>query len=209
MPITKKMLVSYIASILLSGMITSAHCANIEQTDVDALLKNADLINLITQNQAINLIAQLKDPDATAHTVEDFDDFIAVGGLQLSDQSIYTEFDKDQNILQKQIQDNPAPLGVQEFIQKDIPSFTFEDGLKHVKTCMADQGQAIPDEITRIIVYKTINTNQVVYDYAFKKSNGRCQEVLYTPPQPGVEHEQCEYGMDVDCHFDFSNKKIL
>ena len=51
-----------------------------------------------------------------------------------------------------------------------------------------------------VVVYKTVNTQQLVYDYAVALQTGRCQEYLFTPATFGFQ-----MGLMTRCHWSLSD----
>ena len=173
-----------------------------QRVNVDHLFKHAHLKRLIETSKARNLEAQTKDPDASTSNISDLTDFIAIGVIDPEGYTLITEFNKHQRIME-QAAYSESWLGVDNFLQKEIPNVTLQEGLDAVKTCMADKGDPLPEKISRVIIYKTINTSQIIYDYLFRDPNlypGVCQEILYTPATGA-----CEIGMKVYCHYDVKN----
>ncbi|GEM_PF-2308269 len=192
----------YRTIIILFICITSAiffktAIAKTDDFDTDKFLRTIDLPKLINKNKVLNLIAQLSTPFTSTSNVNDMDDFFAIANIDENYDSIITEFDRSQDILQ-QITLPSAWVGVSPYNQLRIPLETLQQGFQDVQTCMSKQGTPISNTISRLVIYKTIDTEKMIYDYAFTDPNlpfGICQEVLYIPSTHG-----CTYGMVVFCH---------
>ena len=205
----KLKILTALSLLVFSSYFVPAHSAN-KKFSIDELFKSADLMKLINTKQAVNLQAQLSDPKASTAYVSDLNEFVARGVLfdQYDVGSTFvTQFDMDQTILHK-IQ-YPVPwIGVQEFTQSELPTVSLQEGLELVKSCMAGKKEFISDQITRVTIYKTIQSGQMIYDYVFKDSMLRpdlCQEVLYVP-----KTGDCEKGMIIKCHIDMpSEVKVI
>lgn len=185
--------------------------SNIDQVNLDTFFRNdLDIKRLVfdKNSQVLNLMAQMKDPSARTDNVNQFDQFIAIGALVYFTKvfSVMSEFDKLQTVSNRRFYGDPW-VGVFPFSQSDIPTMSFQEGLRHVKQCMAKQGHTLQDKIARIVLYKAIlPPNHFVYDYIFPASEttpSRCQEVLYLPTE-----DFCTYGLIVNCHFEVNDTSI-
>jgi hypothetical protein len=169
-----------------------------QSNTVDSVLKQADLPKLIGTNQAVNLAAQPMDPKGSSKDVNSFNDFIAIGVVSTPTMHTnMTNFNQQQIILKKVTRNEPW-IGVAQYLQKDIPNLSLQDGLVAVQACMKKKGKPAPSQdVAHVTIYKTLNTAQFVYDYAFKMpgKTTSCQEILYTPVT-----QDCEMGMQTDCH---------
>lgn len=176
--------------------------------DVDTFLRTANLFSLVGNFAVLNLGAQMLDPDASTSSVDDLNDFVLLGNplFSSSDGTNAIEFDNREKIIKKI--DLGAPwLGVKAFIQWQIPNLNLQEGLRLVQICMAAQGDPTPTTISRLVIYRTLNTLQTVYDYVFKDpdlQSGACREVLYTPI-----NNTCQRGHVVNCHLDYENDVSL
>lgn len=175
--------------------------------DVDNLLKTADLTKLVGNSHALYLTAQTKDSSIVTSFVNELDDFVVLtSSVEEDNSTVITEFDQYQNVLKTVSLPEPW-LGVALYLPAEIPALPLQDALQLVQSCMADKGDPTPTEISRVTVYKTQRTAQMVYDYVFRDPNypaGVCREVLYTP-----DTEDCERGMIVNCHDNLSVKEIF
>jgi hypothetical protein len=168
---------------------------NAKSINVDNLLRTANIDALIGTNTPLNLHAQMKDPAGKTQDVNDFDDFIALGVINSTQHTVIAEFDATQKIIQKVEYDQPW-IGVSPFSQSEIPAMTLQEGFAAVKACIGHT----PDEITRVAIYKTQLSKEIVYDYVFldpSLSANRCQEYLYLPAK-----NECQVGTIASCHLD-------
>lgn len=164
---------------------------------VDAVLRKADLPKLIGTPEAVNLAAQPLDPKGSSVDVNTFNEFVALGVVSNpSVQTNMTSFNRDQVVLKKISIAGPW-IGVAKYTQNEMPNVMLQDGLVAVQACMQKKGTPTPSkEVSSVVIYKTLNTAQFVYDYSFKvPGQSYCQEVLYTPATQG-----CEFGMQKACH---------
>ena len=95
-------------------------------------------------------------------------------------------------------------LGVDAYLQNEIPALSLQEGLEALQSCMAKKRIHLPDEISRIVIYKTLksslhpvqpDSSRIVYDYVFKEPFGHlCQEFVYSPASAS-----CYEGLRVNC----------
>ena len=146
--------------------------------------KNANLDSLAQSPRVLNLTGQSASGTAQAD-VNAYDDFFLINGPG----KLMVNFDKQlQNKGQVAL---PGWIGVAQYSNHDI-SADLQDGFEKVK-----QRYRMPSaKAGHVTVYKTINTQQLVYDYAVQQKAGSstCQEYLYTPQTGGFE-----VGMRVNC----------
>jgi hypothetical protein len=167
--------------------------------DVDNFLRTVDLMPITHTEQVINLDAQLSDPAASTTNINDMTDFLAMSSK--SEGMVKTwivEFNSQSTVLAQKAYRSPW-VGVGQFKQSQIPTVKLQDGLALVKSCIATKMvKPAPVKVHRVVIYKAIQSGQIVYDYIFKMprlSEGSCQEILYTP-----DTNDCEMGMVVACH---------
>lgn len=169
--------------------------------DVNKYLREVNLTKLINQEKSRNLSAQMNDPTGQAATrnIDEMSDFFVLAVNQ-KNQTIMTEFDGQQNILSQNIKDFPW-IGVKDFSQtgdlNKVPT-TLQEGLQLVQTCMARKQYPLSGEVHRVTIYKMQQTDQMVYDYAFKNPelpSSICEEILYIPATG-----ECYNGAHVMCH---------
>lgn len=169
----------------------------------DDVLKNADLVNIIGSAEVLNLRAQMSNPTASTRSVNDLDNFVAMTVPDSEPaRTEFVEFDKNQKILQKATFGSPW-MGVAHFTQSEIPPMSLQDGMDMMRSCLLKKKRPIktPDEITSVVLYKTLNTNNVVYDFIFKNpATSQCHEYLYVPA-----NKDCFTGHPVACHLDISD----
>jgi len=137
----------------------------------------------------LNLIAQ-----STTHTpqanVNAYNDFYLINGLG----KLKVRFSGNlQNLGQVHI---PGWIGVLQYHNSEIIS-DIQFGFQQVKTHFN-----MPNaRAARVVVYKTINTHQIVYDYVVQTTSSlRCQEYLYTPITGGYQR-----GMITGCYTSLPN----
>jgi len=188
----------YVAFLSLFYITHSVFAAN-DQMDVDNFLRTVDLKQIIHTNRVVNLSAQMSDPNTNTTNVNDLNDFLAMGTKSEGDIKTWiAEFNSQLNVLDQK-QYNAPWIGVDHFTQNQIPKLNLQDGLELVKSCIATKTHTpIPTQIHRIVLYKTIQTKNIVYDYVFvmpKLTPGTCQEILYIP-----ETNDCEWGAQTLCH---------
>ena len=83
----------------------------------------------------------------------------------------------------------PGWLGVAQYSNHEI-FFDLQEGFQRVKANFN-----IPSaRAGHVTVYKTLNTGQLVYDYAVQISGNVCQEFLFTPVTGGFQR-----GFQVNC----------
>jgi hypothetical protein len=78
----------------------------------------------------------------------------------------------------------PGWIGVAQYSNHDI-SADIQDGFEKVKA----RYHMPAANAGHVTVYKTLNTGQLVYDYAVQRTSGaaRCQEYLFTPATGGFQ----------------------
>jgi hypothetical protein len=196
---------------LILTMISTSYASNSEidnKIDVDKLFRNVNLIKLIDTEKARNLHAQMQNPKKSTRFINELDEYIVVGFKLLpTEKTTIVKFNKKYEDVKHAIY-YESWWGVDEFNPKEIPTTTLQQGWDNAQACMAQQGDPIPKEMKRVVIYKTLNTANMVYDYVFEDPNsmsGVCREVLYTPVQKNVPKEQCERGILAPCHFDMKN----
>lgn len=173
--------------------------------NVDSLFKTADFVKIIGTDKVLNLMAQMSNPKATTPNINELNEFIVLSTVQPDYYTVIASFDKDQKIIKKVTYDEPW-LGVSYLSQNELPSLTLQDGLQLANACMLNKGQQIPDQVARVVIYKTINTQQIIYDYVLrnpKAKPGVCEEVLYSPATG-----ECQNGLRPRCHYDVENPLI-
>jgi hypothetical protein len=139
--------------------------------------KNANLDPLAQSPMVLNLEAQSASKTAQAD-VNAFDDFFLINGPG----KLVVNFSKTlQNKGQVSI---PGWIGVAQYSNHDI-SADLQEGFQKVKANFH-----MPNaKAGHVTVYKTINTQQFVYDYAVQPTpkSTQCQEYLFTPATGGFQ----------------------
>ena len=92
-----------------------------------------------------------------------------------------------QNLGQKAI---PMWIGVAPYSNHAI-TYDLQGGFEQVR---AKYGMPAA-RAASVVVYRTLNTGQIVYDYRIPTKGGRCQEYLFTPDSGGFQ-----IGMQVNCY---------
>lgn len=162
---------------------------------VDKLFRIMD-VRKINGNEFIrNLEARFIDPLASTTDVNYFDSFTLLNNNDYTS-SVLTRaiFDPKQQVTNRYRLEGPW-VGPGKFTQRDIPAMPLQTGYKFI---VNNQCTRNLKNITRLIIYKTINTQQIVYDYVFRDpllKKGRCQEILFTP-----DTLTCSQGMIVSCN---------
>ena len=155
---------------------------------------NANLNALAQGPKIVNLEAQ--SANKTAQTdVNAFDDFFLINGPG----TLVVNFDKAlKNKGQVTIK---GWLGAAQFSNQNI-SADLQDGFTQV----AAHFQIANAKTGRLVVYKTLNTQQIVYDYAVQASPHalRCQEYLFTPATKGFAR-----GVMTSCFWTLQSFKNL
>ncbi len=168
--------------------------------DVDELFRTANLPKLVDSNKTVSLYAQVDQRNKSTDKINDLEQFFAYSVLyppQAEPQTIITQLDKDQSTLKKAMFKG-AWVGVEQFSQAEIPHLSLQSGLEKIKICMKKKGTPLPNEITAVIIYKTLTTSQIIYDYLFYYSKNNCQEALYN-----TQTGQCDLGMKRNCYHNF------
>lgn len=157
---------------IMAMMLAAAPASAQSLTD---FFKSANLDALAQGPQVVNLEAQ--SANKTAQTdVNTFDDFFLINGSG----RLVVNFDKAlQNKGQVTIK---GWIGATQFSNHDI-AVDLQDGFTQV----AAHFHIANARGGRLVVYKTLNTQQLVYDYAVQGSSTarRCQEYLFTPAAKG------------------------
>jgi len=152
-----------------------------QSANLDPLAHSPMLLNLEAQSAS-----KTAQPDVNA-----FDDFFLINGPG----KLVVNFDKQ---LQNK-GDVPLPgwIGVAQYSNHAITADLqegFEKVKAHYKMPNAKAGH--------VTVYKTLNTGQLVYDYAVQRTPGApsCQEYLFTPSTGGFQ-----LGMQTGCYWSLQN----
>lgn len=162
------------------------------QFNLTEFFRDSDLEPLAHTKEVLLLVAQSAD-GAPGEDVNNFDDFFLINGVG----RLVVEFNRE---LEKKGQTEiPGWIGVADYLQTEIPADKdIQAGFLLTREHF-DLGDAPAGHVS---VYKTINTQEIVYDYAVVQyaQEPRCQEYLYTP-QTGDFQE----GLQVSCRFSLSN----
>jgi hypothetical protein len=138
-------------------------------------LNTAFLDPLAQSPLVLNLTAQTANKVAQAD-VNVFNDFFLINGPG----KLRVNFNR---LLQNKGQvPLPGWIGVAQYTNHEI-LFDLQDGFQRVKA-----NYKIPNaRAGHVTVYKTINTGQLVYDYAVQVAANVCQEHLFTPVTGGFQ----------------------
>ncbi|MFI5020580.1 MAG: hypothetical protein ACHQRJ_02860 [Alphaproteobacteria bacterium] len=167
-------------ALLLGAVASMLAIAPASAQSLTQFFQSANLDPLAQSPKILNLEAQSSSKTAQAD-VNAFDDFFLINGPG----KLVVNFDKQ---LQKK---GEVPIrgwiGVALFSNHDIMA-DLQAGFEAVKA-----QYKMPNAVAaHVVVYKTINTQQLVYDYAVQKTPDAptCQEYLFTPatkrPQLGM-----------------------
>jgi len=150
--------------------------------------RTANLEPLSQSQFVLNLAAQssTKQPQANVNLFDDF--YLINGQWSGSPNNLIVHFNGSlQNLGQRVI---PTWIGVAQFSNHAI-TYDLQAGLQQVK---AKYGMPSA-RATSVVVYRTINTGQIVYDYRIPIAGGRCQEYLFIPDNGGFQ-----LGMQGGCY---------
>jgi hypothetical protein len=130
----------------------------------------------------LNLSAQAANKVAQAD-VNAFNDYFLINGPG----RLRVNFNRQlQNKGQRSL---PGWIGVAQYSNHEI-FYDLQEGFQRVKA-----NYNMPNaRAGHVTVYKTINTGQLVYDYAVQISGNVCQEYLFTPMTGGLQR-----GFQVNC----------
>jgi len=175
----RKVLLGGLAAAALSA--APAHA----QFNLTWFYQRADLAPLAQTPTVLNLVAQssTRTPQADVNA---YDNFFLINGVG----RLVVNFDKNlQNKGQVRI---PGWIGVARYSNNEILAdiqwgFIFVKAKYHMPNALA----------ARVVVYKTLNTQQLVYDYVVQRgAPTSCQEYLFTPATGAVQ-----LGMRTSCYF--------
>lgn len=194
--------IKYVIVLFLLITANSVYSKKIDPIDdVDTLIRKADFTQLVNTPSVRNIIAQTKNPNKSTDEINDFNEFIVLG-VNKNNETVVAKFDINQKLLQRITYKN-AWMGVADFTQNEIPNLSFQEGLRATQSCMYDKGQVVSNTVSRIVIYKNLKTQQIVYDYAFSSPDlyeNFCQEILYIPAK-----KDCAMGIVAPCHQDIMN----
>lgn len=150
-------------------------------------LGTANLEPLAHTPTVLNIEAQsaTKTPQFNVNLFDDF--FLINGNGKLVVNFNYALANKGQKQL-------PGWIGVAQYSNHEILMFDLQFGFELVKTHFN-----IPNaQAAHVVIYKTLNTGQLVYDYAVPLAPhaNRCQEYLFTPAGWGYQ-----LGMQTSCYW--------
>jgi len=147
-------------------------------SNLDQLDKGQPILDLEAQSAS-------KTPQSDVNV---FDDFFLIAGDCQRPPAFVVNFDRQlQNKGERVI---GCWIGVLGYSNHEI-SADLQEGFKAVAAHF-HLGDA---KAAHVVVYKTLNTHQLVYDYAIPRG-ARCQEYLYTPAAGGFQ-----LGMQTNCYW--------
>jgi len=147
--------------------------------NLDPLAKGPTVLNLEAQSSS-------KTPQTDVNA---FDDYFLIAGDCQRPPAFVVNFDRQlQNKGQKTI---GCWIGVAQYSNHQI-SVDLQDGFDKV---IANYHMPLGTRAAHVVIYKTLNTGQLVYDYAIPRG-ARCQEYLYTPASGGFQ-----LGMSTGCYW--------
>lgn len=192
------------SGLLALTIIASSSAYSYSPASVDDVLRNADLMTIIGQAQVLNLRAQTSDPNASTPNVNDLDSFVAMAVPSIEPpRTEYSEFDKNQKVRQKASYAVPW-IGIANYTQDELKNLMgLQEAMDKLRPCLLNKETPvkIPNEISGVVIYKTLNTNEIIYDYIFKNpATGQCREYLYVPTT-----DFCFTGYPTDCHLDVND----
>lgn len=176
--------------------------ATFANVDIDALFRQLDLVKLIGTDTVLNLMAQTKSaPEKGTSQPSDFDDFYVLDSVD--NKTKLTEFNAKQEVLTTYTRNAPW-VGVASFQPNELENLiSLQDGFQNLKNFMEPK----LDTISKVIIYKSLRSQQIIYDYVFKDpafDSKTCREWLYIPST-----DQCEPGMVVSCQIDPLEKRNI
>lgn len=205
----KIMILNAFFSIICLSIASPLFAADTEHYTLDSFFQKIDLYKLTKQYKVQNLMAQMEDLTASTDNVDDFKDFIAITSWKkLGGGTSFTEFNLKQKKVRPPRHEDESWMGSDFFSQKEINKkklnkIGLQDGFNKVRVCMARKGILLSKQMTRVVIYKSVRSQEIIYDYVFIDPNlmtGVCQEAIYSPVTG-----ECDLGMRVDCHVDFFN----
>ena len=155
--------------------------------------KNANLEPLAKTNDVLDLVAQStsKTPQGD---VNSFDDYFLINGVG----KLVVNFNRSlQNKGQTAI---PGWIGVAPYSNRTITA-DLQAGFQAV----VEHFRLVNAKAAKVVVYKTLNTGQLVYDYSIpvRSTPNICQEYLFTPETHGFQP-----GMAVRCYWTLEGFKV-
>jgi hypothetical protein len=164
-------------ALLLAATAATLAFAPANAQSLTSFFRGANLDSLAQSPTVLNLTAQSATKMAGGD-VNAFNDFFLINGPG----KLMVNFDGQ---LQNKGQVNlPGWIGVLQYSNHDI-SADIQEGFEKVKARYHMPGA----KAGHVTVYMTINTHQLVYDYAIQRTPGaaRCQEYLFTPATGGFQ----------------------
>lgn len=163
--------------------------ASAQSNGLTTFLSSSNLAPLSQTATVLNLEAQMADGSAQ-QDVNAFNQFFLINGTG----KLVVQFNGSlANQGQKAI---PGWMGVAQYSNHTISS-DLQAGWQAVKTKFS-----LTAGVSSVVIYKTLNTGQLVYDYRSPVSAGSatCQEYLYTPASAGFQ-----MGVRTNCTWSLSS----
>lgn len=163
--------------------------ASAQSNGLTTFLSSSNLAPLSQTATVLNLEAQMADGSAQ-QDVNAFNQFFLINGTG----KLVVQFNGSlANQGQKAI---PGWMGVAQYSNHTISS-DLQAGWQAVKTKFS-----LSAGVSSVVIYKTLNTAQLVYDYRSPVSAGSatCQEYLYTPASAGFQT-----GVQTNCTWSLSS----
>ncbi|MCP4129374.1 MAG: hypothetical protein GY754_00015 [bacterium] len=146
----------------------------------------------ISKTKTNRLLVAQKVSKTGSDDVNNFNDFFLINGMG----ELLVNFDHALKV--KGEVKMPGWLGPANLDNKNIKD-DIQDGWQAVKKAFSISGP-----VTNVGVYKTLNTNQIVYCYTVLPSkNDMCMQYLYTPAT-----KKSEVGMWARCYMDLDLKNV-
>jgi len=160
-----------------------------EAETLTQFFSGSNLVPLAKSATVLNLEAQSSDKTAVTD-VNAFDDFFLISGTG----KLVVNF--DHALKNKGEVKIPMWIGVARYTNHAIKA-DLQAGYEAVKA-----KYSLTAGVGHVVVYKTLNTGELVYDYALETSAGspQCQEYLYVPAK-----KQFQQGMTVSCTWTLQN----
>jgi hypothetical protein len=177
-----------LAATAASAFALLAGTAVAQSNSLTTFLSSSNLTPLSQTAMVLNLEAQMADGSGQ-QDVNNFNQFFLINGTgKLVVQFNGTLANQGQKVL-------PGWMGVAQYSNHAISS-DIQAGWQAVKA-----KYALTNAVANVVVYKTLNTAQLVYDYGVQTAPGSkvCQEYLYTPATQGFQ-----IGMQTGCSWSLS-----
>ena len=166
-----------ITAVAVAALALASGAANAQSGfSLTQFFQTSNLQPLAGTPMLLNLAAQM-DHRTFQQDVNNFDDFMLING----DGKKRVFFNR--HLMNQGTMTLGSWIGVAPFDNHAITA-NLQDGWLAVKA-----KYSLTNPVAHVIVYKTLNTNELVYDYAVQlgSSDMNCQEYLYTPSTKGFQ----------------------